>query len=57
MKMCVNHPEKEALGVCAECGDPVCPICAVFVKELMCRKCAAVMLFPDEKKAEEKKGA
>ena len=57
MKMCVNHPEKEALGVCAECGDPVCPICAVFVKELMCRKCAAVMLFPDEKKEEEKKGA
>ena len=50
MKMCVKHPDREALGVCAECGEPVCSGCAVFIRELMCRKCATVMLFPDEKK-------
>ncbi len=32
---CTNHPEKEAVGMCAYCGKPFCQECLVEVKGRM----------------------
>jgi len=37
---CYAHPEKEAVGVCRECGKGICEACAVEVSgRLYCRAC------------------
>ncbi|MFA5272317.1 MAG: hypothetical protein WC412_08310, partial [Candidatus Omnitrophota bacterium] len=40
---CINHPEKEAKGVCNLCAGAICLDCAVELKgELYCKNCLSL---------------
>lgn len=48
---CVNHLDREAVGVCVSCGKPICEECRVEVRERnYCKKCISENLLKDSLK-------
>lgn len=48
---CVNHLNREAIGVCISCGRPICEECRVEVRERnYCKKCISENLLKDSLK-------
>jgi len=49
---CEKHPEREAIGVCANCGKAICAECRVEIEgKNYCKDCVSE-LFEEEKKAD-----
>jgi hypothetical protein len=49
---CEKHPEREAIGVCANCGKAICAECRVEIEDKnYCKDCVSE-LFEEEKKAD-----
>lgn len=47
---CVNHVDKESIGMCINCGKNICEVCEVKVKgEMYCKECASKQLSGDKK--------
>jgi len=47
---CVNHLDKDAVGVCNHCGKGICSDCSVAIKEeTYCKECLALKLGQEKK--------
>lgn len=47
---CVNHLDKEAMGVCNHCGKSICSDCQVEIKgEVYCKECLAIKMSKEKK--------
>ncbi|TFF85428.1 MAG: zinc-ribbon domain-containing protein [Promethearchaeota archaeon] len=43
MEFCYNHPDKEAVARCNNCGMPICKTCRVYKGKIICPQCAGLV--------------